>query len=106
VCRLSFVKFGTLSQLWIGESAPFSIDQHEVVVFRTANGIFAYEDKCPHLGFALSKGKLKDTTLTCAAHCWQFNAETGKGVNPADACLKRYEVELRDDEIWIELSPS
>jgi toluene monooxygenase system ferredoxin subunit len=41
--------------------------------------------------------------LTCGAHEWQFDARTGRGVNPASACLHRYPVRLDGEQIFVDL---
>jgi toluene monooxygenase system ferredoxin subunit len=40
--------------------------------------------------------------LTCSAHEWQYDARTGRGLNPANVTLPRYPVEVRNAEIWID----
>ena len=54
-----------------------------------------------HLANALSEGVLADGVLTCAAHEWEFDARTGRGVNPASACLHRYPVRLDGERILV-----
>jgi nitrite reductase/ring-hydroxylating ferredoxin subunit len=73
--------------------------------------LVAYQDRCPHLANPLSEGALSDGVLTCAAHEWEFDARTGRGVNPASACLHRYPVRLDGEQIFVsvgedEMSPS
>ena len=63
----------------------------------------AYENRCPHLASPLSAGSLDGGVLTCGAHEWQFDARTGRGVNPASACLRRYPVRLDGEQIFVRL---
>jgi toluene monooxygenase system ferredoxin subunit len=41
--------------------------------------------------------------LTCATHQWQFDALTGKGVNPATACLEEFSVRIENGDIMVQL---
>jgi toluene monooxygenase system ferredoxin subunit len=91
--------------LWVGELKGLQLFGHSIVLLRTPDRVLAYEDKCPHLGFPLSKGKLIGNTLTCAAHAWQFDVDCGAGINPADEKLRGYRVEVRDEDIWVDLNP-
>lgn len=92
------------SELWVGEHRRVVIAGRRVLLLRTDAGIFAYEDRCPHLGLPLSKGTLEGRTLTCFAHDFQFDAETGAGINPRCLSLWAYPVECRAGMIWVDLS--
>jgi toluene monooxygenase system ferredoxin subunit len=59
-----------------------------LVLVRTERCVFAYEDRCAHLGLPLSDGTLRAGVLTCSAHHYQYDAETGEGINPRCARLK------------------
>ncbi len=39
--------------------------------------VFALDNRCPHMGFPLSKGTLKDGVLTCHWHHAQFDLRSG-----------------------------
>jgi nitrite reductase/ring-hydroxylating ferredoxin subunit len=79
-------------ELWVGELRPVLVDGVAVVLVRTDAGVFAYRDRCPHLGVALSQGKLEDCTLTCAAHHFQYDVQSGRGINPRGPALVPYPV--------------
>ncbi|HEY3493539.1 MAG TPA: Rieske (2Fe-2S) protein, partial [Polyangiaceae bacterium] len=55
-------------ELWTGEMRGFVVAGRRVLVLRTEGGVFAYEDRCAHLGVPLSQGTLKGSVLTCSAH--------------------------------------
>src|SRR5580658_34699 len=41
-------------------------------------GVDVIEDRCPHEGYPLSQGTVKDGVLTCRWHNWKFELATGK----------------------------
>ena len=83
----------------------FIVDTTKVLLLNVGGDVRAYEDSCPHRGVALSCGKLEAAsgTLTCAMHLWQYDARTGKGLNPRGTRLRRLPMKLEDDGIWIEV---
>lgn len=48
-----------------------------IVVFASNGGFYAVEDRCPHMGFPLSKGTVKDGILTCHWHQARFDLCSG-----------------------------
>jgi toluene monooxygenase system ferredoxin subunit len=42
--------------------------------------------------------------LPCPAHSWEFDLESGAGVNPSTCTLNRHQVRLDGDRIAISLS--
>lgn len=46
-----------------------------LALFRTAEGIAALVDRCPHRNFPLSEGRLVGGTLECGYHGWRFDAQ-------------------------------
>lgn len=60
--------------------APVRLEHGDegIVVVRTARGVFAYEDACPHTGWRLSAGDVYDGQLECPGHGWTFDLETGQ----------------------------
>lgn len=101
---MSFVEAMPESELWIGELRQVRVQGERVLLLRTDAGIFAYEDRCPHLGLPLSAGTLDGHTLTCAAHHFQFDATSGEGINPSCLRLRAYPVRCQAGMIRVELA--
>lgn len=89
-------------ELWIGEMRAVSAGGRRVLVLRVEEGVFAYEDRCAHLGVPLSEGTLSDGVLTCRAHHYQYDARTGAGINPKNVCLVAVPLAVRGGRIWLE----
>jgi nitrite reductase/ring-hydroxylating ferredoxin subunit len=49
------------------------------------------------------EGEILGPTLTCAFHNWKFDLETGACLF-GDEPVRLYPAELRDSEIWIQLT--
>jgi toluene monooxygenase system ferredoxin subunit len=89
--------------LWIGEMAGVKVEGRALVVLNVEGTVCAYEDRCRHLGRPLSQGKLVGDRLVCAAHAWEYDACTGRGLNPDGVALRRYAVRIEEGEIQVDL---
>ena len=95
---------GTLDDIWEGEMCAVHLGSVDVLLCNLDGELVAYENRCPHLANPLSEGDFDDGVLTCAAHEWEFDARTGRGVNPASACLHRYPVRLDGEKIFVSIA--
>ncbi len=46
-----------------------------LVVWRGADGIAAFRDRCPHRNYPLSEGRVENGRLVCPYHGWAFRAD-------------------------------
>jgi toluene monooxygenase system ferredoxin subunit len=100
---MAFLKIATLDDVWSGEMIGVAVDGISVLLINVEGTVHAYIDACPHLGTPLSRGSLRETVLTCATHQWQFDAQTGCGINPLSACLEPLSLKIQGDEILLDL---
>ena len=103
---MSFVEVLPERDLWIGEMRQVMVGKRRVLLLRTERGVYAYEDRCPHLGVPLSRGCLDKDTITCSGHHYQFDASTGQGQNPKNLRLVVVGVECRQGQILVEADPT
>ena len=96
-------RIGPLAELWVGDLVAARIAGTRVLVVRLGDEVHAYEDRCAHLGVALSEGSLDGRVLTCSAHHWQYDVATGRGINPVSACLVRFPVKIDGGVVYVEL---
>ena len=80
-----------------------SLGSVQLLMCNVEGQVFAFADRCPHLGSRLSEGSFDGRWITCAAHEWVFDARGGDGVNPRAAFLERYPARTVDDEIFVDL---
>ncbi|WIM67659.1 Rieske (2Fe-2S) protein [Corynebacterium breve] len=80
----------------------------DIAVFRDTTGdFFAVDDKCAHLGASLSQGTCADGVVECWLHHGLYSLSTGERVKyPASGFLHTYDIEVRDDEIWVNPEPN
>jgi len=93
----------TLAELPASGLVPRLVAGRKLLLVRIGDSVSAYEDRCAHLGLPLSGGRLEGNSLFCPAHEWEYDARTGRGLNPLSACLKSFPVTIDREEILVEL---
>lgn len=102
---MAFERVCNFDDLWEGEMDMFEVAGHEVLVIHGDGGyIRAVQGICPHQEIPLAEGTLEGKVLTCRAHLWQFDVEVGASVNPEGCKLAIYPVEVRDEEIYVDVT--
>jgi toluene monooxygenase system ferredoxin subunit len=100
---MAFLKIATLDDVWSGEMIGVTIEGISVLLINVGGSLHAYIDACPHQKTPLSRGSLRGGVLSCATHEWQFDAQTGCGINPLNACLEPLPLKIQGDDILLEL---
>ena len=66
--------------------------------------VFAVDNRCPHMGFPLDRGSVKDGILTCHWHHARFDLESGGTFDQWADDVRAFPVEIRDGDIWVDLA--
>ena len=98
-----FVRACSSDELGDGVPLAVEVDGEPVCLVRVPDGVFAFDDVCPHRGAQLSRGTLAGTTIMCAAHTWEFDVTTGDLLRlRAPECLAMREAREADGVIEVE----
>ncbi len=76
-------------------------DGDSAVIFQAESGLFAVQNRCPHVGSTLVDGLVRNDTLTCIWHGWQFDLPSGKCLSSENSRLRKYPLEIEDDKIFL-----
>jgi nitrite reductase (NADH) small subunit len=89
----------------LAENATLCVNlgEAQVGLFRTAQGLFAINNVCPHRGAPLNDGFVHDGAVTCPWHQWDFKLSDGACVNVPNVRITTYPVEDREGKIWVNL---
>jgi toluene monooxygenase system ferredoxin subunit len=101
--KVAFTTVLREDDLWQGETLGIEVRGRRLVVLNVAGQVCAYDDRCPHQGWPLSRGALCGQELTCALHRWRYDARTGAGINPDGVALRSYAVRVVGGDIMVDL---
>ena len=77
-------------------------DRSPILLANVGGKIYAVDDTCTHEDSSLSLGCLREDKVKCTLHGSWFSVVTGEPTEePADEALATYQVEIRDNEIWV-----
>ncbi len=99
-----FVPAASLDEVRRLGSLVTNADGVAVALFAHGEGIFAVENRCPHMGFPLHRGTVKDGVLTCHWHHARFDLETGGTFDQWADDARVFPVETRDGTVWVDVS--
>jgi nitrite reductase/ring-hydroxylating ferredoxin subunit len=101
----TFVRAVSLADLPHGSLVTVNLDGHVIALFHTPDGIFAVDNRCPHMGFPLDRGTVKDCILTCHWHHARFDLHSGGAFDPWADDVRAFPVKVEGGDILIDLAP-
>ena len=92
-----------LDELPESQATGVNIMNRELVLVKEGDTVHALDGWCPHRNGPLSQGYFCSGRLICPWHAWEFRVSDGAlDFNPAIA-LRKYPVEIRDGEVFIDI---
>lgn len=100
---MAFVLAGKKADVAPGTIREFQVSGKAVAVANVNGEFHAIDNVCLHRGGPLADGPLEGTVVTCPWHGWEYDVRTGRvGQNPA-AGVACYPVEVRGEEIFVDV---
>ena len=99
----NWVRAGALDQISEAGAKSFAYLDKRIALFRTPSGVFACDNRCPHQGYALVRGDVKDDVLTCAWHNWKFELGTGICRHGGEN-IRTYPVQIMDGQVLVDIA--
>ncbi len=101
---MAFVRAAAVVEIPAGTIREVSLDGKAVALANVGGQFHAINNTCLHRGGPLGDGPLEGNIVTCPWHGWQYDVTTGKvSQNPAVG-VDCYAVEVRGDEIYVDLA--
>ncbi len=77
-----------------------------VAVFAHEGRTYAVDNRCPHMGFPLHRGTVRDGILTCHWHHARFELSGGCTFDPWADDVVTYRSLVRDGVVWLDPTPA
>jgi len=76
----------------------------QIALWRIESGeVFAVDNRCPHQGYPLAAGAVRDGMLTCEWHNWRFRLCDGACVLGGED-VRAYPVRIDGGAVWLDLT--
>lgn len=93
-----------IDDLPVGGRKLFRHYDKRIALFRTERGIYATDNRCPHQGYALLQGDMRQETLTCAWHNWKFELDESGQCSFGGESVRTYPVEARGGQVFVDIT--
>src|SRR5262249_14887207 len=78
-----------------------NIQGHDLVVFYYEGQAYALDNRCPHMGFPLSRGTSKNGILTCDWHHARFDLKSGGTFDLWAGDVPSFPIEVQNGKVWV-----
>jgi Fe-S cluster biogenesis protein NfuA/nitrite reductase/ring-hydroxylating ferredoxin subunit len=102
--KVAWVRVATIEQVPDLGIFAAKIAGHSLILYRQGDRITCYRNACSHLASPLDVGKVENGIITCAAHGFQYQLESGECLTAADVPLQPYPVQIRGDKVFVQFS--
>ena len=99
------LKVGTLNGVKVRPRAVTTDAGHSIVVFYHNGEVYAVANKCPHVGYPLESGSVRNGVLTCIWHQARFELATGNSLDPLIEDIDTFAVTVVEGEVWVDPAP-
>ncbi|MGH3065513.1 MAG: Rieske (2Fe-2S) protein [Gaiellaceae bacterium] len=99
------VRAASLAELQAAGRLVLNVDGHTLCLFADGDAVHAVDNRCPHMGFPLHRGTVADGILTCHWHHARFDLCSGGTFDQWADDLRRFPVELRGDDVYVDVTP-
>ena len=86
-----------------GSVREFQVEGTTLAIANVDGKFYAINNTCLHRGGPLGQGELQGKILTCPWHGWQYDVTTGKLTMNPTVGVKCYAVEVKGEDIWVDL---
>ena len=76
-----------------------------IAVFAKDDGFAAVDNRCPHMGFPLDRGTVKNGILTCHWHHARFDLASGGTFDPFADDVRSFPVSVIRGVVWVDPQP-
>ena len=99
------IRAGALADLTARGCSVITGGGYAIAVFVHNGDVFAVDNRCPHMGFPLDRGSVKDGILTCHWHHARFDLAGGGAFDPFADDARAFPAWVEDGDVWVDTEP-
>jgi nitrite reductase/ring-hydroxylating ferredoxin subunit len=99
------VRVCSLQQLQQEGRQVVAAEGRTILVLFEQGEVFALDNRCPHMGFPLHRGTVRDGVLTCHWHHAKFDLAGGCTLDPFADDVPAFPVEVRNGDVYLDPHP-
>jgi nitrite reductase/ring-hydroxylating ferredoxin subunit len=100
-----YVPVADLEDLRERGQAVVSEGGQAIALFHHDDEVYAVDNRCPHMGFPLTRGTVEDGVLTCHWHHARFELEEGDTFDIWADDVQTFPVEIREGQVYLDPHP-
>jgi nitrite reductase (NADH) small subunit len=100
---MPFLRTAKKDEIPPGTIREFDIDGKNIALANVEGKLFAINNVCLHRGGPLGEGELEGQVVVCPWHGWKYDVTTGKLTTNPTVGVQCYAVEIRGDDIYVDL---
>ena len=101
----TLVRAGSLEEIERDGMRVISAEGRTILVVHDEGRLYALDNRCPHMGFPLSRGAVRDGILTCHWHHAKFDLSGGCTLDPFADDVPAFRIETRDGDVFVDPRP-
>ena len=98
-----WIDIGPLDELESGKPTLRKAEGRRFVCVRDGSEVHALDDRCPHQGYPLSQGTVRNGVLTCEWHNWKFELGSGACSFGGEA-VRRYPARVEEGRVHLDIA--
>ena len=100
-----WIRAASLANIQSTGCTVVQVQGQTLAIVRDRDRLHVIDNRCPHMGFPLDRGSVSDGILTCHWHHARFDLCTGGTFDQWADDVRAYPVDIRGDEVWIDMTP-
>jgi nitrite reductase (NADH) small subunit/3-phenylpropionate/trans-cinnamate dioxygenase ferredoxin subunit len=101
---MAFVRVAKATEIAPGQILEIPLEGTSIAVANVGGQFHAISNACLHRGGPLGQGSLQGNVVTCPWHGWSFDVTSGKVAGSQNTGVARYPVELRGEDVYVDIS--
>ncbi len=99
-----FVRVADSAEVVDGKPKAVKVDGRSIALFKHNGNIHATDNQCPHMGYPLTRGRVRNGVLTCDWHGWSYDLGGGGCFTGGCDDLETFPVEVRNGDVFVSVS--